>query len=73
MCARRGALWLVKVQGTPGKGKCSPDSEGVHREVESEGGRGQNAGLTNRNRIEAAMMGEKANPAAGGAGPITSC
>ena len=31
-----------------------------NREVESEGSRRQSAGLTNRNRIEAAMLDEKA-------------
>ena len=35
--------------------------KGVHREVESEGSQKQSTGPTNRNRIEAAMPGEKAN------------
>jgi hypothetical protein len=43
--------WLVNVQCTPGKGKCWADGNGVHREVDSEGSRRQNAGLTNRNRM----------------------
>jgi len=42
----------VKVLCGPGKGNRKPDGKGVHREVESEGSRRQNAGPTNRNRIE---------------------
>jgi hypothetical protein len=42
MHTRQGGVW--------------PNRKGVHREVESEGSRRQNAGLTNRNHIEAAMM-----------------
>jgi hypothetical protein len=51
----------VKVLYTPGKGRCKPDGNGVPREVESEGSRRQNAGLTNRKRIEAAQRGKQAN------------
>jgi hypothetical protein len=41
----------VKVLCRPVTGNCRPDGKGVHRKVESEGSRRQNAGLTNRNRI----------------------
>jgi hypothetical protein len=51
----------VKVLYRPDRGNGSPDGKGVRRETESEGSRRQNAGLTNRNRIEAAMGDEGAN------------
>jgi hypothetical protein len=45
----------VKVLCTPGKGKCYLNGKGVHREMESARSCKQNAGLTNRKRIEAAQ------------------
>ena len=51
----------VKVLYTPGKGKCSLNGKGVHREVESEGSCRQSAGSTIRKPIEAGRWGEQAN------------
>ena len=45
----------------PVRGSISHNGKGVYREVESEGSRRQNAGLTNRKRIEAVVSGEVAN------------
>jgi hypothetical protein len=47
----------MKVPYAPGKGKRQLDGKGVHREVESEGSRKQNAGSTNRKRIRGDHVG----------------
>ena len=50
----------MKVPNPPGSGKDIAKVKGVHREVESEGRRRQNSGLTDRNRIEAVSEGKTA-------------
>ena len=61
VCARQGALvWGCKSPTNPTGGIVSHNGKGVHREVESEGSRRQSAGPTNRNRIEATMLDERA-------------
>nr|QDK64914.1 hypothetical protein pA62H2_p64 [Pseudomonas sp.] len=50
----------VKVLYTPGRGKCQPEARGAAGDCESEGSTRQNAGLTNRKRIEAAQRGKVA-------------
>ena len=51
----------VEVLYGPGKGNRQLNGKGVAGDCESEGSPRQNAGLTNRKRIEAAQRGKKAN------------
>ena len=50
----------MQVLCEPDKGNHEPNGKGVRREAESEGSRRQNAGPTNRKRIEAIMPDETA-------------